>query len=440
MKLYAQRLERRRQEQRGKLDGRAGRVCHLAPGHDRGHSATPGHDRGLSGKAPARRTVPAERAPVAPLKRSISQVKLDANRRNALRSTGPRTAEGKRRSSMNALKHGLRAPGITTTTTTTTGSDAIDRPRTRRMQNMSLSPVLPGESASTYETIKAELEDDFHPRTPVERWLVENVAAQLWRLMRAADVERRLVPLEERRLEAAVGREGTDDEEEAPPASEVLARLYASGEAHPMWLLARYERGMQSMLLRMLTRLQLLQKRPNDALYSQEDRDSARQWRSSAYSNRWAHLRQGAREAEKAERPAADRPVPGPTPAHASVAPTPGAERTQPNPPAGDENPAPRTENADLAPAAHEPPDETNPPPHEPAERRVDAAAKRGALGGMVADPPAEPHNLPPPAAVKSDESVVQSGRFSGQGVVVVGSLTSGPSDVCGHRTERPAG
>src|SRR5687767_8344229 len=98
MKLYAQRLERRRQEQRSKSDGRAGR------------------------KAPARRTVPAERAPVAPLKRTISQAKLDANRQNALRSTGPRTAEGKRRSSMNALKHGLCAR-VTTTTTTTTRSE-----------------------------------------------------------------------------------------------------------------------------------------------------------------------------------------------------------------------------------------------------------------------------------------------------------------------------
>ena len=37
----------------------------------------------------------------------ISPRKLAANRANARRSTGPRTREGKRRSSRNALKHGL---------------------------------------------------------------------------------------------------------------------------------------------------------------------------------------------------------------------------------------------------------------------------------------------------------------------------------------------
>ena len=36
-----------------------------------------------------------------------SQARLDANRRNALRSTGPRSAAGKARSAQNALKHGL---------------------------------------------------------------------------------------------------------------------------------------------------------------------------------------------------------------------------------------------------------------------------------------------------------------------------------------------
>jgi hypothetical protein len=38
---------------------------------------------------------------------SVSQRKIDANRRNAKHSTGPRTVRGKRTSSFNALKHGL---------------------------------------------------------------------------------------------------------------------------------------------------------------------------------------------------------------------------------------------------------------------------------------------------------------------------------------------
>ena len=40
---------------------------------------------------------------------AVSEAKLAANRRNAQKSTGPRSAEGKRVSSRNAVTHGLRA-------------------------------------------------------------------------------------------------------------------------------------------------------------------------------------------------------------------------------------------------------------------------------------------------------------------------------------------
>ena len=37
----------------------------------------------------------------------ISEAQLAANRANATHSTGPRTEEGQKRSSLNAMKHGL---------------------------------------------------------------------------------------------------------------------------------------------------------------------------------------------------------------------------------------------------------------------------------------------------------------------------------------------
>lgn len=46
------------------------------------------------------------------MSKNISQAKLDANRRNAQRSTGPKTPEGKKKSSANALTYGFTAGGV----------------------------------------------------------------------------------------------------------------------------------------------------------------------------------------------------------------------------------------------------------------------------------------------------------------------------------------
>ena len=41
------------------------------------------------------------------MNRTISEKQLEANRRNAQRSTGPRTGEGKKVSALNARRHNL---------------------------------------------------------------------------------------------------------------------------------------------------------------------------------------------------------------------------------------------------------------------------------------------------------------------------------------------
>jgi hypothetical protein len=91
-----------------------------------------------------------------------SEARLNANRTNAQRSTGPRTPEGKARASQNALKHGLCAAGAS---------------------------VPPTEGPDAYASFTAALAESLRPRTPLERDLALRIADLTWRLRRIPDAE-----------------------------------------------------------------------------------------------------------------------------------------------------------------------------------------------------------------------------------------------------------
>jgi hypothetical protein len=89
---------------------------------------------------------------------SISPQKLEANRRNSLRSTGPRSGAGKAKSSRNALKDGLFAKFLI--------SDGGAR-----------------EDRDAYEQLLQELLAEYQPTSFIDRLHVRLLRDELWRLL-----------------------------------------------------------------------------------------------------------------------------------------------------------------------------------------------------------------------------------------------------------------
>ena len=86
---------------------------------------------------------------------------FQANRLNALKSTGPKTEEGKRLSRHNALRHGLTA-----------------------------ETVIDGlEDSEDYRGFEAAIVADYDAETAVARELVLRLASLLWRLRRIIAIE-----------------------------------------------------------------------------------------------------------------------------------------------------------------------------------------------------------------------------------------------------------
>jgi hypothetical protein len=113
-------------------------------------------------------------------RRVVSLRKLQANRQNALRSTGPRTARGREYSRRNALKHGLFA------------------------MDVFLWNGAKRESQQQYQELLTRLAEDYQPVGAAEQLEVERIAACWWKLGRAwryenAEISIGQMEIEERR-------------------------------------------------------------------------------------------------------------------------------------------------------------------------------------------------------------------------------------------------
>jgi hypothetical protein len=87
------------------------------------------------------------------------------NRANSEHSTGPKTEEGKEKSSLNALRHGLTGRHVT----------------------------LPTEDSGAYKRHVKSFEDHLEPQGPIEASLVQSLADTAWRLNRVVALETKLL-------------------------------------------------------------------------------------------------------------------------------------------------------------------------------------------------------------------------------------------------------
>src|ERR671911_228393 len=90
-----------------------------------------------------------------------SEKQIQANRRNAHKSTGPKTPEGKEAVRLNATKHGLRSQEV----------------------------LLPGDDGEALKELDENLRAELQPVGELENLLVDGIVAAHWRLRRLRRVE-----------------------------------------------------------------------------------------------------------------------------------------------------------------------------------------------------------------------------------------------------------
>jgi hypothetical protein len=117
-------------------------------------------------------TNPPAAIPPAPTRRTQSTRaqtnRAQINKTNSALSTGPKTTEGKRTASLNALRHGLTGRTV----------------------------VLPGDDLELYRAFCQRFADDLEPSGVLEESMVQTIADSAWRLDRSAALETNLLSLD----------------------------------------------------------------------------------------------------------------------------------------------------------------------------------------------------------------------------------------------------
>lgn len=168
-----------------------------------------------------------------------SKKQIAANKANARRSTGPKSALGKARSSLNARSHGLTAEKL----------------------------LIGDEDGARFNEFRAELFEQHKPRAPLEFELVERLAGILWRLRRVPFFEAAILDARQAQLEDEAANLSPGSESRPEPARELsndewrvhvgqaLLRDGVYGDAlgklarHEMTLMNAFTKTLQMLLL-----------------------------------------------------------------------------------------------------------------------------------------------------------------------------------------------
>jgi hypothetical protein len=153
-----------------------------------------------------------------------SEKQILANRLNAQKSTGPKTANGKAASRTNAFKHGLLSEDV----------------------------IIPGEDPEKFAYLNSQLERELEPIGFQEAEIVERMAAFMWRLRRLHRVEAGIFVHE--RAGAGLNQAGEMS------ASYGLAFIRDANGANAFTKLSRYETMMERSLSRLRMDLERLQR------------------------------------------------------------------------------------------------------------------------------------------------------------------------------------